>query len=70
MNLRYSGLVYNFMLGRFEVIHPLDSSGACTIKLFTDLHNKLEFVLDKPFQPSLMFVGEARSLLWSGAPDR
>jgi hypothetical protein len=28
------------------------------------------FVLGKPFQPSLMFVGEARSLPYSGAPER
>jgi hypothetical protein len=28
------------------------------------------FVLDKPFHPSLMFVGEARSLPKSGAPER
>ncbi len=28
------------------------------------------FVPGKPFQPSLMFVGEARSLPWSGAPER
>jgi hypothetical protein len=27
------------------------------------------FVPGKPFQPSLMFVGEARSLPWSGAPE-
>jgi hypothetical protein len=28
----------------------------------------LVFVPPKPFQPSLMFVGKARSLLYSGAP--
>ncbi len=28
------------------------------------------FVLGKPFQPSLMFVGEARSLPQGGAPER
>ncbi len=27
------------------------------------------FVLDSPFQPSLMFVDKARSLLWNGVPD-
>jgi hypothetical protein len=33
-------------------------------KTFYDhnFHNKLVFVLEKPFQPSLMFVGEAKSL--------
>jgi hypothetical protein len=42
------------------------ASGACIIKLlwqqFTDFHNKLVIVLGKPFQPSLVFVGKARSL--------
>ncbi len=28
------------------------------------------FVPGKPFQPSLVFVGEARSLPFSGAPER
>ncbi len=28
------------------------------------------FVLGKPFQPSLIFVGEARSLPKSGAPEK
>ncbi len=28
------------------------------------------FVPFKPFQPSLMFVGKARRLPWSGAPER
>jgi hypothetical protein len=28
------------------------------------------FVSGKPFQPSLMFVDEARSLPYSGAPER
>ncbi len=28
------------------------------------------FVLGKPFKPSLIFVGEARSLPLSGAPER
>jgi hypothetical protein len=28
------------------------------------------FVLGKPFQSSVMFVGEARILPWSGAPQR
>jgi hypothetical protein len=27
-------------------------------------------VPSKPIQPSLMFVGKARRLLWSGAPER
>jgi len=29
----------------------------------TDFRNKQVFVIGKPFQPSLIFVGEARSLL-------
>jgi hypothetical protein len=29
--------------------------------------NKLVFVIGMPFRPSLMFVGKARSLPWSGA---
>jgi hypothetical protein len=28
------------------------------------------FVHGKPFQPSLLFVGKARSLPYSGAPER
>jgi hypothetical protein len=28
------------------------------------------FVLDKPFQPSLVFVGKSRSLPYSGAPEK
>ncbi len=38
------------------------ASGACTIKLLTDFRNKLVFVSGKPFQPSLIFVGEARGI--------
>ncbi len=42
------------------------SAGECTLKLSTaviySFRNKLMFVPGKPFQPSLMFVGEARSL--------
>jgi hypothetical protein len=42
------------------------SAGACPIKLSTaviySFRNKLMFVPGKPFRPSLMFVGEARSL--------
>jgi hypothetical protein len=37
--------------------------GACTIKLF-------KAVSGKPFQPSLMFVGEARSIPQRGAPEK
>ncbi len=44
-----------------------NKTGACTIKLFTDviygfLSKARVFVLGKPFQPSLMFAGEARSI--------
>jgi hypothetical protein len=35
-----------------------------------DFRNKLVFVPDKPIQPSLMFVGKARGLHKSGAPQR
>ncbi len=45
---------------------------ADTIKLFkfTNFRNKLVFVPGKPFQPSLMFMGEASGLPKSGAPER
>jgi hypothetical protein len=49
-------------------------SRACIIKLFTaviygfSLQARV-FVPGKPFQPSLMFVGEARSLPY-GAPEK
>jgi hypothetical protein len=35
-----------------------------------DLRNKLVRFPAKPFQPSLMFAGKARSLLKSGEPER
>ncbi len=49
--------------------------GPNVIKLFLsgiyEFGNKLEcFVLDRPFQPSLMFVGKARSLPLSEASER
>ncbi len=34
-----------------------------------DFRNKLVLVPSKPFQPSLMFMGKAGSLPWSGAPE-
>jgi hypothetical protein len=48
-------------------------SGANVIKLFSSVIYDYSlqarvFVPGKPFQPSLMIVGEARSLPWSGAP--
>ena len=41
-----------------------DSFEECTINLFTGVIYRfsLVFVLGKPFQPSIMFVGKARSL--------
>ncbi len=49
-------------------------SGANVIKLFTAVSydfSQLSYIIPgKLFQPSLMFVGEARSLLQSGAPGR
>jgi len=49
--------------------------GAIVIKLILSVIygfcNKLECLsFGKPFQPSLMFVGETRSLPWSGSPER
>ncbi len=38
--------------------------------LFTKANSKLEFVLDTTFQFSLMFVGKAKSLTYSGAPEK
>jgi len=35
-----------------------------------DFRNNLVIVPGKPFQPSLMFVGKARSLTYSRAPER
>ncbi len=49
--------------------------GANVIKLlfarnFSDFRNKVECLsLESFFQPSLMFVGEARSLPYNGAPE-
>jgi hypothetical protein len=45
----------------------LTRPGACTIKLFYVRNLQIfviarVFVLGKPFEPSLMFVGEVRSL--------
>jgi len=47
------------------------TSGANVIKLFLSVIYGFSrvFVLGKLFQPSLMFVGEARSLSISGAPE-
>jgi hypothetical protein len=44
------------------------------VKLFTAVSYDfskyaLAFVLGKPFQPSLMFTGKARSLPYSGTPE-
>jgi hypothetical protein len=49
--------------------------GANVIKLFTGVSNGFSyqarvFVAGKPFQPSLVFVGKARSLPYRGASER
>ncbi len=41
--------------------------GACTIRLLTAVIYGL-FVLNKPYEPSLMFAGRARGLPKCGAP--
>ncbi len=51
------------------------ATGAIVIKLFTAVSYKFlqkarAFAPGKPFQPSLMFVGKARSLPKSRAPER
>ncbi len=51
----------------FNLWQNMIPPGACTIKLFMAVIYKCSykarvFVLGKPFQPSLMFVGEARCL--------
>jgi len=44
----------------------LYTPGANAIKLFTAV--SYAFAPGKPFQPSLLFVGKARSIPYSGAP--
>ncbi len=57
--------------GRLLTLHATIRSdrGACTIKLFMTIIYRV-FVLGKPNQPSLMFVGEAMSLPQIGGPER
>jgi hypothetical protein len=48
--------------------------GVNVIKLFTvviyKVPNRLVFIPDRLFQPSLRFIGKARSLYYSGAPEK
>ncbi len=59
---RYAEYRYADGLGAIRSFITL-GPGACSIKLFTAvIYGVNVFILGKPFQPSLMFVGEARSL--------
>jgi hypothetical protein len=47
---------------KFIIINKTVHSRSLCYKTFYDRNLQIFFVLGKPFQPSLMFVGEARSL--------
>jgi len=56
------------MLWQYIFYIQYDYRGQC-YKTFTTVSYE-GFVPGKPLQPSVMFVGKARSLPLSGAPDR
>jgi hypothetical protein len=67
--------LYSPVFGLLQYLGPETTSGPNVIKLFTvvifEICKKIDFfVHGNPFQSSLMFVGNARCLPLSGAPER